>query len=146
MQDFVSKRVRLFRNGDIYTPAKKLVVSPRIFRNYEQVLAPLFLHAQFLHNSSRELKLLNGAVRKIYTIDGKLIHSLDELVEGGAYVATGGEHFKRAPYIHQEKIQSLPPKPRKPYNSNAKTFLLTDTSKPERKDTPIFTTTVCSAA
>ncbi|KAL3899181.1 MAG: hypothetical protein SGCHY_002224 [Lobulomycetales sp.] len=135
MQDFVSKRVRLFRNGDIYTPAKKLVVSPRIFRNYEQ----------FLHSASKELKLLNGAVRKVYDITGKPVQSLDDIKDGAAYVATGGEFFKRAPYLEQEKIQSLPPKPRKTYGSPIKPFLLASESGPAtngRKETPIFNSNV----
>jgi hypothetical protein len=91
------------------------------------------------------MQLLNGAVRRVYDIRGKLVRGLDDIVDGGAYIATGGEFFKRAPYIEQEKIHAMPPKPRKTYGTNT-SFLVTKSLpnfKPDgRKETPIFTTNV----
>jgi hypothetical protein len=43
--------------------------------------------------------LTAGAVRKIYSIDGTLVRSLDEIRDGGLYVASGGDYFKRVPYL-----------------------------------------------
>lgn len=112
-------------------------MSTRAFSNHN--------FTQFLHSASKELKLLNGAVRKVYDITGKPVQSLDDIKDGAAYVATGGEFFKRAPYLEQEKIQSLPPKPRKTYGSPIKPFLLASESGPAtngRKETPIFNSNV----
>ncbi|KAJ1537207.1 Doublecortin domain-containing protein 2C, partial [Cladochytrium tenue] len=87
-EDFRSRKIRIFRNGDVFAPGKKLVVSPRVYRNYEQ----------FLHNISLELNLLNGAVRRVYTLDGRAVRGLADLCDGQSYVATGGEQFKHVAY------------------------------------------------
>ncbi|KAI8815117.1 hypothetical protein BJ742DRAFT_670802 [Cladochytrium replicatum] len=83
-----SKRIRVYKNGDVYHPGKKLVVSGRIYRNWEQ----------FLHTLSSQVELLNGAVHKVFTVEGKPVRSLDELEENGNYVAAGRESFRRVPY------------------------------------------------
>ncbi|KAJ1566323.1 Doublecortin domain-containing protein 2B, partial [Cladochytrium tenue] len=87
-EDFRSRKIRVFRNGDVFAPGKKLVVSPRVYRNYEQ----------FLHNISLEINLLNGAVRRVYTLDGRAVRGLSDLCDGQSYVATGGELFKHVAY------------------------------------------------
>ena len=35
--EFRSKKIKIFRNGDVYSHGKKMVVSGRVFLNYEQV-------------------------------------------------------------------------------------------------------------
>ncbi|KAJ3388439.1 Serine/threonine-protein kinase dclk1 [Lobulomyces angularis] len=132
MQDYKSKRIRIFKNGDVFTPSKKFVISPKLFRNYEQ----------FLHTSSNELKLLTGAVRKIYTIEGKPVGGLDDFEEGGTYVATSGEFFKKAPYLLKEQQQpesaSKKGDPRAYLKSwNDKTFLA-ETINEGKKEIPLF--------
>ncbi|KAJ3053323.1 Doublecortin domain-containing protein 2B [Rhizophlyctis rosea] len=114
LEEFKSKRIRVFRNGDAFTPGKRLVVSTRVFRNYEQVDAvrseeysmeyKLTMTVQFLHTLSDEVSLLNGAVRRVYALDSassapSQIRALDDLKDGGLYVATGGEPFRRATYM-----------------------------------------------
>lgn len=47
---------------------------------------------------SLTVKLNGGAVRRVYTIKGKILNSFDELEDGGIYVATSGEAFKKVPY------------------------------------------------
>ncbi|KAJ3410715.1 hypothetical protein HDV05_003461 [Chytridiales sp. JEL 0842] len=87
LDEFRSKKIRVFRNGDTHNSGKKFVVSTRVYRNFEQ----------FLHNISEDLEL-NGAVRKIYTIEGAVVQSLENLEDGGFYVASSGADFKRVPY------------------------------------------------
>ncbi|KAI8805009.1 hypothetical protein BJ742DRAFT_426277 [Cladochytrium replicatum] len=83
-----SKRIRVYKNGDVYHPGRKLIVSGRIYRNWEQ----------FLHSLSSQVELLSGAVQKVFTVDGKPVRSLDELEENGNYVAAGRESFRKVPY------------------------------------------------
>ncbi|KAI9203446.1 uncharacterized protein BJ171DRAFT_600009 [Polychytrium aggregatum] len=83
-EEFRSRKIRVFRNGDIFAPGKKVVISTRFYRNFEQ----------FLHALSNELLLVNGAVRKIFTMEGQPVSSLDDVHENGSYVASGGESFK----------------------------------------------------
>ncbi|KAJ3264041.1 Doublecortin domain-containing protein 2C, partial [Borealophlyctis nickersoniae] len=125
LEEFKSKKIRVFRNGDIFTPGKKLVVSTRVYRNFEQVMnaqgtteRPMAMlelthlahhslkrksnpaRSQFLHTLSDEISLVNGAVRRVYNLsNGTPVHSLDDLQDGGLYVATGGEWFRRVPYM-----------------------------------------------
>lgn len=35
------RRIRIFRNGDLYYPGKKMLISPTYHRNFEQVLSLL---------------------------------------------------------------------------------------------------------
>lgn len=43
--------------------------------------------------------MTSGAVRKIYTIEGRPIKRFDELEDAGTYVATSGENLKRVAYL-----------------------------------------------
>ncbi|KAI9339197.1 hypothetical protein DFJ73DRAFT_846952 [Zopfochytrium polystomum] len=111
---FALTRIRLFKNGDAFTPARKMVISPRIYRNFEQLL----------HNLSQDFNLVNGAVRKIYNLEGQVITSFDQFEDDGAYVAAGMESFKKVLYMIRlapkerglQSVDSLPadgPKPTK---------------------------------
>ncbi|KAI8854135.1 hypothetical protein BC829DRAFT_242968 [Chytridium lagenaria] len=88
LDEFKSRKVRIFRNGDVHHPGKKFVVSTRIFRNFEQ----------FLLRVSEDLSLVNGAVRRIHTLQGTPVRDLEELEDNGFYVATAGEMFRRSVY------------------------------------------------
>lgn len=48
--------------------------------------------------ASHELNLRSGAIRRIYTLDGRPVRSLTDFTDNGLYVATGGEPFKPATY------------------------------------------------
>ncbi len=47
---------------------------------------------------SDSVKLTSGAVRRIYTIEGRPIKRFDELEDSGIYVATSGEALKKVAY------------------------------------------------
>jgi hypothetical protein len=38
LDDYKSRKIRIYRNGDPFDHGKKLIVSPRLYRNYEQVI------------------------------------------------------------------------------------------------------------
>lgn len=83
---------------------------------------------------------MNGAVRKVFTLDGKLVTRLDDFEEGGLYIGSAGEAFKRAPYQLSE-LKYVVPKKRQEYNGHlGDNSFLAKTN--ERKDTPIFNSTV----
>ncbi|KAJ3127026.1 hypothetical protein HK100_009969 [Physocladia obscura] len=87
-------KVWMFANGDVFNEGKRIVVSNRVFKNYEQ----------FLLQTSKDLNLLHGAVRKIYTMQGEEINSLTQLRNGYSYVAVAsGEIFKNVAYRVPEK-------------------------------------------
>ena len=52
-----------------------------------------------MHQLAEDVPLTSGAVRRVYTIDGSPVRSLDDIKDGGMYVASGGETFKRVPYL-----------------------------------------------
>ncbi len=51
-----------------------------------------------MHAVSDSVKLTSGAVRRIYTIEGRPVKRFDELADGGIYVATSGETLKKVSY------------------------------------------------
>ena len=79
------RTIRLLRNGDPFYRGHKFVISSRSYRYFEA----------FMDNISDTLNANFGAIRRIYTIDGHRIKSLDELQDGETYVATGLERFIR---------------------------------------------------
>ncbi|TPX34748.1 hypothetical protein SmJEL517_g02775 [Synchytrium microbalum] len=96
VDEFHSRRVRVFKNGDVFSPGRRVVVSTRVYRNFEQ----------FLQAASREVNLRTGAIRRIYTLDGRPVRSLSDFNDNGLYVAAGGEPFKSAAYPIQDDIFS----------------------------------------
>ncbi|KAJ3350666.1 hypothetical protein HDU83_009489 [Entophlyctis luteolus] len=87
-------KVWVFANGDVFNQGKRIVVSSRVFKNYEQ----------FLLQVSKDLNLLHGAVRKVYTVQGELITSLTQLRNGHSYVAVASsEVFKNVQYQVPER-------------------------------------------
>ncbi|KAJ3129895.1 hypothetical protein HK098_007649 [Nowakowskiella sp. JEL0407] len=146
-----TRRIRIFRNGDMFHPGKKMVVSGRVFRNWEQLL----------HTLSSEIDLKNGAVRKIYNLQGRQIHGLHELEENENYVASSGESFKKVPYpilanMPDQLIAQMPEglankaanmvnDQRRRLNGYANNKVrdskLDLANKPKEKEIPIFTST-----
>ncbi|KAJ3137878.1 Doublecortin domain-containing protein 2C [Geranomyces variabilis] len=85
-----SKRIRVFRNGDIYDRGRRLVINPRVYRNFEQ----------FLSRLSKDLNLTNGAARRVFALTtGQPVASLDDLADNGIYIASAGDALKRIPYL-----------------------------------------------
>jgi hypothetical protein len=38
LNEYRPRKIKVYRNGDVFSHAKKIVVSAKIYRNYEQVL------------------------------------------------------------------------------------------------------------
>ena len=78
--------VRVHINNEIHEPGKKLYVRAAKIKTFEN----------FLEECTELLKPPFGAVRRLHTSRGRnRISRLDELTEGGIYVATGTEAFKK---------------------------------------------------
>ncbi|XP_077577054.1 uncharacterized protein LOC144199345 [Stigmatopora nigra] len=100
----VVKSIFMFRNGDLYYEARRLVINQKRVSNFETLLREVTggIQAPF------------GAVRNIYTPrGGHKVDSLDSIQSGEQYVAAGREKFKKLDYLQissrkRRMLQSLP--------------------------------------
>ncbi|XP_036395489.1 doublecortin domain-containing protein 2-like [Megalops cyprinoides] len=76
-------------NGDVLSPAVRLLIPPRVLCQFERVLEMI--------TERMGLRILGG-VRSLYTLDGTAISDGKELENGQFYVAVGREKFKKLPY------------------------------------------------
>ncbi|XP_051773473.1 doublecortin domain-containing protein 2B isoform X3 [Ctenopharyngodon idella] len=81
--------IHVFRNGDILSPAMRLIIPRHMQKNLEQILSLI----------SEKAMLRTGAVRRLCTLEGFTVTSTDELESGQCYVAVGTERFKKLPYV-----------------------------------------------
>ncbi|XP_056616591.1 doublecortin domain-containing protein 2B isoform X2 [Triplophysa dalaica] len=81
--------IHVFRNGDILSPAMRLIISRHLQKNLEQILRLI----------SEKAMLRTGAVRRLCTVEGITVTSTEELESGQCYVAVGTEKFKKLPYV-----------------------------------------------
>ncbi|KAI2657947.1 Doublecortin domain-containing protein 2 [Labeo rohita] len=81
--------IYVFRNGDILSPAIRLIISRHMQKNLEQILSLI----------SEKAMLRTGAVRRLCTLEGFTVTSTEELESGQSYVAVGTERFKKLPYV-----------------------------------------------
>uniref|UniRef100_A0A3B3Y171 Doublecortin domain-containing protein n=1 Tax=Poecilia mexicana TaxID=48701 RepID=A0A3B3Y171_9TELE len=86
-----AKKVRFYRNGDRYFNGIVYAISSDRFRTFDALLADL------TRSLSDNVNLPQG-VRTIYTLDGKKIASIDQLVEGESYVCSSIEAYKKLDY------------------------------------------------
>lgn len=77
-----AKAIFVFRNGDKHHAGVKYTLKPN--KTFAQVLVDL----------SNQVGVPTGAVRQIFTADGKLVKTLEELEDQGKYVCAGAEPFK----------------------------------------------------
>ncbi|CAL8337691.1 unnamed protein product, partial [Gadus morhua 'NCC'] len=87
----VVKNIFMYRNGDPYYDARRIVINEKRVGNFETLLREVTggVQAPF------------GAVRNIYTPrGGHKVESLDHLQSGEQYVAAGKEKFKKLDYTH----------------------------------------------
>ncbi|XP_023646701.1 doublecortin domain-containing protein 2B isoform X3 [Paramormyrops kingsleyae] len=89
--------VHVFRNGDVLAPPLRLLIPRSLQRDLEQVLGLL----------TEKTDLRTGAVRRLCTLEGGTVSSVDELVSGQYYVAVGTEKFKKLPYVEM-LVQKAP--------------------------------------
>ncbi|XP_073689921.1 doublecortin domain-containing protein 2B [Garra rufa] len=81
--------IYVFRNGDVLSPAMRLIISHHMQKNLEQILRLI----------SEKAMLRTGAVRRLCTLEGFTVTSTEELESGQSYVAVGTERFKKLPYV-----------------------------------------------
>ncbi|KAM9806284.1 uncharacterized protein ACBT44_013697 [Syngnathus typhle] len=100
----VVKNIFMFRNGDPYYEARRVVINQKRICNFET----------FLREVTSGIQAPFGAVRNIYTPRrGHKVESLDNLQSGEQYVAAGRERFKKLDYLQigfrkRRMLQSLP--------------------------------------
>ncbi|KAG7474940.1 doublecortin domain-containing protein 2 [Solea senegalensis] len=100
----VVKNVFMYRNGDPYYDARRIVINQKRVSNFETLLREVTggIQAPF------------GAVRNIYTPrGGHKVDCLESLQSGEQYVAAGRERFKKLDYLHigsrkRRLLQTLP--------------------------------------
>ncbi|XP_043110622.1 doublecortin domain-containing protein 2B isoform X2 [Puntigrus tetrazona] len=81
--------INVFRNGDILSPAMRLIIPRHMQKHLEQILSLI----------SEKAMLRTGAVRRLCTLEGFTVTSTEELENGQSYVAVGTERFKKLPYV-----------------------------------------------
>ncbi|KAI1894088.1 hypothetical protein AGOR_G00112230 [Albula goreensis] len=87
----VVKNIFMYRNGDPYFEARRLVINEKRVSNFET----------FLKEVTGGIQAPYGAVRTIYTPKaGHRVCSLEHLQHGEQYVAAGKEKFKKLDYVH----------------------------------------------
>ncbi|KAM4568226.1 uncharacterized protein V3H82_012460 [Fundulus diaphanus] len=104
----VVKNVFMFRNGDPFYEARRIVINEKRVSNFETLLREVTggVQAPF------------GAVRNIYTPrGGHKVERLENLQSGEQYVAAGKEKFKKLDYLDigtkkKRMMQTLPPQAR----------------------------------
>ncbi|KAM9842939.1 doublecortin domain-containing protein 2 [Aulostomus maculatus] len=102
-----TKTVIVYRNGDAFSPGRKVVVNLRQMSDVDSFLASL----------PRGIEAPFGAVRRLYTPrQGHRVLHLDELTHGSVYVAAGNEQFKKLDYgeittkrPQNRRIELIPP-------------------------------------
>uniref|UniRef100_A0ACB8FDF8 Uncharacterized protein n=1 Tax=Sphaerodactylus townsendi TaxID=933632 RepID=A0ACB8FDF8_9SAUR len=80
--------VFLVANGDLVSPAVRLFIPRKTLNQWEHVLEMV----------TEKITLRNGAVHRLYTLDGKPVESGLDLENGQFYVAVGRDKFKKLPY------------------------------------------------
>lgn len=91
----------VYRNGLPADKGSRFLLKSREMKSFETVLTII----------SFKIRLVEGAVRKLYTTDGSLLTEPGEITDGGHYVACGSRRFMPGVYgdPHQPaKLQKLP--------------------------------------
>ncbi|NWU72418.1 DCDC2 protein, partial [Pterocles burchelli] len=78
----------LIANGDLLSPVARLLIPRETLNHWDHILEMV----------TRKVSLRSGAVRRLYTLDGKLVQKGADMENGQIYVAVGREKFKKLPY------------------------------------------------
>ncbi|XP_070534242.1 doublecortin domain-containing protein 2-like [Ptychodera flava] len=106
--------IHVYRNGDDKNPAVKLLLPRKALQSWDMVLDYV----------TDRVNLRTGAVRRLYSIEGRPIVDLKDITNGEYYVAVGMDRkFKKVPYGQDispvnspRSVRTLPPlnRPRPP--------------------------------
>uniref|UniRef100_A0A2K6TZW3 Doublecortin domain-containing protein 2 n=1 Tax=Saimiri boliviensis boliviensis TaxID=39432 RepID=A0A2K6TZW3_SAIBB len=96
----------LIANGDLINPAARLLIPRKALNQWDHILQMV----------TEKITLRNGAVHRLYTLEGKLVESGAELENGQFYVAVGRDKFKKLPYSELLFVKSTV---RRPYGQKA---------------------------
>ncbi|XP_063689686.1 uncharacterized protein LOC134822522 isoform X7 [Bolinopsis microptera] len=91
----------VFRNGLPSDKGTRFLLKAREMKSFETVLSII----------SFKIRLVEGAVRRLFTLEGGILHGPEDVVDGGIYVACGHRRFIAASYgeLNQPaKTQKLP--------------------------------------
>ncbi|EFA78522.1 doublecortin domain-containing protein [Heterostelium album PN500] len=87
-----AKVILAFRNGDKVHSGEKITIHSTKYRTYDQLKEHL----------SKQVGLVTGPVRKVYSFDGKQVKALEDFVDGQNYICCGGEP------VHLETTYNVP--------------------------------------
>lgn len=92
-----AKRVRFFRNGDKFWTGYLVAVSNERYKSFDSLVEDL----------TKQLgERLNGAIRCIFSLDGKKVEKLDDLEDNKSYVCCcNNEIFKKIEYSSNNVIK-----------------------------------------
>ncbi|KAJ6654311.1 hypothetical protein lerEdw1_007233 [Lerista edwardsae] len=93
--------IHVFRNGDLLSPAFRLVLPKSVLQEWSTVL----------HLLSEKANLRSGAVRKLCKLNGDVVSSAEELLSGHYYVAVGLERYRSLPYFELLAPKKTAPRP-----------------------------------
>ncbi|XP_036608567.1 doublecortin domain-containing protein 2C isoform X1 [Trichosurus vulpecula] len=85
-----ARTILVYRNGDKFYVGKKFVINRKRVPSFEALMTQL-----------NEKVAVPFGVRRLYTpCNGHLVQDLEELQQGGKYVAAGRERFRKLDYFH----------------------------------------------
>lgn len=99
-----AKVINAFRNGDKFHGGERVTIHSTKFKTYDQLKEQL----------SKQVKLVTGSVRKVYSVDGKQVKDLNDFIDGGYYICCGGEVLNTHdinPILVQQQQQQQEQKP-----------------------------------
>jgi len=91
----------VFRNGLSSDKGTRFLLKAREMKSFETVLSII----------SFKIRLVEGAVRRLFTLEGSVLHGPEDIADGGQYVACGHRRFIPAPYGESNqpaKMHKLP--------------------------------------
>lgn len=96
-----AKRIKFYRNGDKFYPGITIPVSNEKYRSYDSLAEDL---TRILEGNVT----LTGAIRHIFSVDGKKIEKIDDLEDGKSYVCScNNESFKKLDYNNLQPVVNV---------------------------------------